>query len=173
MNFASRWIACSVVATSCAFAQAHEHAASWRAANAQELATVLPARAQVVHERIETETSANTGITDGHSHFVAATVLITAGYAAHGKYSHFLITQVPLTLDHSLTLAPGSYLIGWERDAEGLAVHLYRAENGGEVGTVEARPSATHLAVVSVCVWPPRERSVLQIGRFVIPYQLR
>lgn len=157
----------------CLASQPHEHTAMWRSATSQELAGVLPARAPVVHERIETETNSNTGITDGQSHFVAATVLITTGYAAHGKYAHFLVTQVPITLDGHLTLAPGNYLIGWDRNADGLDVHLYRAESGDEVGAVEARVSPTHLTVVSIRLWPPRDQSILQIGRFTVSYQLR
>jgi hypothetical protein len=173
MNILSKLPLLLLLAPSCALAQTQPHASTWRAATTQELASVVPARAQVLHERIETESSSQTGITDDHSHFVAATVLITAGYAAHGKYSHFLVTQVPLTLDEHLTLNPGNYLIGWERDADGLNVHVYRAESGDEVGSVEARPSATRTTVVSIRIWPPRERSVLQIGRFFILYQLR
>jgi hypothetical protein len=173
MNTLSRLLVLLVFASACASAQPRQHTAAWRAATTQELGSLLPARAPVVHERIETETSSNTGITDDHGHFIAATVLITAGYAAHGKYSHFLMTQVPLTLDDRLTLAPGSYLVGWERGADGLDVHVYRADNGEAVGSVGARPSATHLTVVSVRIWPPRERSVLQIGRFLIPYEIR
>ena len=154
-------------------AQTRRHTMDWRSATTQELGNVLPARAPVVHERIETEISSNTGIADDHAHFIAATVLITAGYAAHGKYSQFLVTQVPLLLDEHLTLAPGNYLVGWERNTDGLDVHFYRAESGVDLGSVEARPSATNMTVVSVRIWPPRERSVIQIGRFLIPYQPR
>lgn len=154
-------------------AQTRQHAPEWRNATTQELGSVLPARAPVVHERIETEVGSNTGVIDDHAHFIAATVLITAGYAAHGKYSQFLVTQVPLVLNEHLTLVPGSYLVGWARNTEGLDVHFYRAEDGVALGSVEARPSTTKMTVVSVRIWPPRERSAIQIGRFLIPYQPR
>ena len=61
--------------------------ATWRAASPAELQAFLPARAPVEKERIETEMRTATGITDDHGHTVAAVVLITAGYAAEGKYS--------------------------------------------------------------------------------------
>ena len=67
----------------------------WRIATAAELASLLPARAPVQQERIETEMRTASGITNGQGKFVAGVVLITAGYSAEGKYSHFFLTQVP------------------------------------------------------------------------------
>jgi hypothetical protein len=148
-----------------------EHA--WRTASAEELADVLPARAPVVQERIETEASTNSGITDAHGHVIAATVLITAGYAAHGKYSQYLVVGAPVQFGASLALRPAAYLIGWTRDDAGLRVTFYEAANGAPVGTVEALPSNPPLRVVPVRIWPPAQHSLLQIGRFVIPYELR
>ena len=78
----------------------------WRAANPAELEAFLPARAAVEKERIETEMRTATGITDGHGRTVAAVVLITAGYAAEGRYSHYLLTQSPRLLGGSLALKP-------------------------------------------------------------------
>ena len=164
MKIVLRSLVSALLAVSCVSAQVHDPTLNWRAATSQELVTVIPARAQVIHERIETEGYSNTGITDGHAHFVAATVLITAGYAAHGKYSHLLVTQVPLRLDGHLDVAPGSYVLGWDRGTETLQVHVYRAESGEQVGTVEAHSTATRITVVSIRIWPPRERQVLQIG---------
>ena len=78
----------------------------WRAATEGELKTLLPARAPVQQERIETEMRTASGITDGHGKFVAGVVLITAGYSADGKYSHYFVTQVPLKIGN-FQLAPG------------------------------------------------------------------
>ena len=54
-----------------------------------ELRSVIPARAPVISERIETEFRTASGITDGNCHFIAGVVTITAGYSAEGKYSHY------------------------------------------------------------------------------------
>ncbi|SEG37107.1 hypothetical protein SAMN05421819_2733 [Bryocella elongata] len=148
-------------------------AALWRTATADELAEVLPARAPVLQERIETEATANSGITDTHGRVIAVTVLITAGYAAHGKYSQYLVAGAPVEFGASVALKPGAYLLGWTRDEAGLHVSFYEAANGNLIGSVEALPSNPPLRVVPVRLWPPVQRSILQIGRFVIPYELR
>src|SRR5918999_4905075 len=70
--------------------------ARWRAANESELRRIIPARASVIAENIETEFRTASGVTDGKDRFIAGVVMITAGYSAEGKYSHFLVTQVPL-----------------------------------------------------------------------------
>lgn len=151
-------------------------ARAWRPATATELADVLPARAPVVQERIETEASSHSGITDGQGHFLAATVLITAGYAAHGKFSQYLVVGAPVQFGSQsggVDLKPGNYLIGWTRDEAGLHVTFYEAASGNALGSVEALPSNPPVRVVPVHVWPPSQRSALQIGRFLIPYELR
>lgn len=171
------WLAMTSLGLSawCAMAQhgrlEGEHA--WRVATAEELAEVLPSRAPVLQERIETEASTNSGITDGHGRFVAVTVLITAGYAAHGKYSQYLLLGAPVQMGGQVELKPGAYLIGWTRDDNGLRVTFYEATNGAPLGTVTALPSNPPLHVVPVRLWPPTQQSVLQIGRFVIPYEVR
>ena len=81
-------------------------------------------RAPVGKEHIETEMRTANGIINSHNQLIAAVVLITAGYAADGKYSHFLLIQSPLVLDGHLTLQPGSYVVGWRRLEEGLEVHM-------------------------------------------------
>src|SRR5262245_60444568 len=80
----------------------------WRTATTQELKKLIPARAPVVKENIETEFRTASGVTDGKGKFIAGVVMITAGYSAEGKYSHFFITQVPLKLG-DLPLAAGRY----------------------------------------------------------------
>lgn len=144
----------------------------WRTATDHELASLLPARALVVKEHIETEMRTASGITDGHGHFVAGVVLITAGYAADGKYSHYLMVQAPLQLDQ-LTLQPGEYALGWQRGQDALDVHLYDAATGNPVGDVQAHRMQGQTRVESFKIWSPREKSIIQIGRFAIPYRIK
>src|SRR3954453_13846168 len=102
-------------------------AARWRAATADELRSVIPARAPVIKENIETEFRTASGVTDGRGRFIAGVVMITAGYSAEGKYSHFFITQVPLKLG-TMRLAPGEYVFGYQRiDNDFIRVSFYRA----------------------------------------------
>ena len=144
----------------------------WRAATPAELAAVLPARAPVEKERIETEMRTATGVIDGRGKVVAAVVLITAGYAANGKYSHYLLVQSPIRIGGDVMLPVGNYSVGWTRAADGLQVHVYEAETGVERGTMVAHPLTQPLTIVSVKIWPPAERSIIQIGRFALPYAL-
>jgi len=144
----------------------------WRAATPAELQAVLPDRAQVEKERIETEMRSATGVIDGRGRVVAAVVLITAGYAANGKYSHYLLVQAPMRVGE-VNLAPGTYVLGWTREPDGLLVHCYAAESGIERGTVLATLPDKPIPVIPLRIWPPGERSVIQIGRFLMPYDLR
>ena len=77
---------------------AQEAEAGWRQATDAELTSLLPARAPVVKEHIETEMRTASGIVDGHGHYIAGVVLITAGYSADGKYSHYLWSSRPFGL---------------------------------------------------------------------------
>lgn len=144
---------------------------NWRVATDKELAAIIPTRAPVVQERIETELRTASGITDGHGKFIAGVVLITAGYSADGKYSHFFLTQVPVKIG-GFTLAPGQYLIGWEhKGEESLNVKFYEALTGRPVGTVEAKLNSGIKRVESFRIWPPGDKSLIQIGRFTFPYR--
>jgi hypothetical protein len=142
----------------------------WRAATPAELEAVLPARAPVEKEHIETEMRSASGVIDSRGRVVAAVVLITAGYAANGKYYYYLLAQTPIRIGSNINLPPGNYAIGWTRATDGLLVHVYEAETGVERGTITAHPLAQALTIVSIKIWPPAERSVIQIGRFVLPY---
>lgn len=144
---------------------------SWRAATPQELQSLLPARAPVVQERIETEMRTASGITDGKGKFIAGIVLITAGYSADGKYSHYFLTQVPLKIG-DFDLPPGSYLIGWEHEDDGLNVKFYEATSGRLLGSATARRNSSITRVESFRIWPPADRSLIQIGRFTFAYQI-
>jgi hypothetical protein len=108
---------------------AHAEKKTWRAATDTELSSLLPARAPVIKEHIETEMRTATGIVDNHGHYIAAVVLITAGYSADGKYSHYLVVQEPIKVGGVL-LKPGEYVLGWTRDGESLKVHFIMAASG-------------------------------------------
>lgn len=144
---------------------------AWRNATEAELAQALPARAPVEKERIETEMRTASGITDDAGHTTAGVVLITAGYSADGKYSHYLIVGAPLHLG-ALALAPGKYVFGWKRVAEGLHVHLYDAATGQEKGATIAHLLPAGTRVEAFRITPPGDHAVMQIGRFGIPYTL-
>ena len=115
---------------------------------------MIPARAPVITERIETEFRTASGITDGQGHFIAGVVLITAGYSADGKYSHYFVSQVPLKVGDFL-LPPGQYLIGWVRGQDSLKVTFYQAQSGKPVGQVEATRNLSITRVESFRIWPP------------------
>jgi len=144
----------------------------WREATDAELSALLPARAPVEKEHIETESSTASGITDGKGHFIAGIVLITAGYSADGKYSHYLVVQSPVRVD-GIRLTPGEYVFGYSRNQEdGLDVRLYEALTGKPVGTAKATRIPGTGMVKSLRILPPGEKPLIQIGRFGIPYEL-
>jgi hypothetical protein len=143
----------------------------WRSATTEELKAVLPLRAPVEKERIETEMRTASGIVNSHGKAIAGVVLITAGYSADGKYSHYLIVQAPITIA-DIALTPGSYVFGWQRTEEGLLVKFYEATNGLERGTAVAHRMPQGNRVESFRLWPPGDQSILQIGRFSLPYRL-
>jgi hypothetical protein len=149
----------------------HAQAKQWRSATESELHAIIPTRAPAISERIETEFRTASGVTDGKDHYIAGVVMITAGYSAEGKYSHYFLTQVPLRVG-SLTLAPGDYLFGWTRSQDVLHVSFYRAATGAPVGEVDAARDPSTTRVESFRIWPPSDKSVIQIGRFTFPYSL-
>lgn len=146
---------------------------AWRQATASELASVLPSRAQVINEHIETEMRTASGIVNDRGQYVAGVVLLTAGYSADGKYSHFLVVQVPLRLP-GFSLPPGNYLMGWRRAGEedALDVHINAAATGELVGQLKAKRIKGPGRVESIHIWPPQTPGLIQIGRFGIPYKL-
>jgi hypothetical protein len=165
---------CSLaVLLSCSLALAAQGVKSsgWHAATESELKNLLPARAPVEQERIETEMRTASGITDGHGKFIAGVVLITAGYSADGKYSHYFLTQAPLKIGN-FQLAPGAYVIGWNHIEDGLDVKFYEAATGKLLGSIAATINPAITRVESFRIWPPGDRSVMQIGRFTFSYQI-
>jgi hypothetical protein len=145
----------------------------WRAANEQELRRIVPARAPVINENIETEFRTASGVTDGHGKFISGVVMITAGYSAEGKYSHFFQTQVPLRVGN-ISMAPGEYVFGYQRTSgDSIKVSFYRAANGEPVGDVEAPVNRKSSMVRSLLITPPSSgKGAIQIGRFVFDYHL-
>ena len=146
---------------------------SWRQASDAELASLLPARAPVEKEHIETEMRTASGIVSSHGHFIAGVVLLTAGYSAEGKYSHYLIVQTPVRIG-GVALKPGEYVFGWTRAQAGdaLSVHFHQAATGAQVGTAVAHRIAGTSRVESLHIWPPADKALIQIGRFGISYEL-
>lgn len=147
------------------------HSAGWRMATERELKTLIPPRAPVEKERIETELRTASGITDGKGRFVYGVVLITAGYSAEGKYSHFFLTQAPFRIG-DVTLPPGQYVLGWQHQEDSLTVRFYEASTGKPVATVEATRNPAITRVESFRIYPPGERSIIQIGRFTFGYKV-
>jgi len=142
---------------------------SWRSATSAELQSALPARAQVEKERIETEMRTASGIINSQGKIIAGVVLITAGYSADGKYSHYFLVQAPITIG-DVSLPPGNYVLGWQRGEDNLAVKFYDAASGEERGTATAHRLPTGSRVESFRIWPPSDRQMIQIGRFALPY---
>jgi len=152
-------------------AQAQKNA--WRQATDAELASLLPARAPVEKEHIETEMRTASGIVNSKGHFIAGVVLLTAGYSADGKYSHYLVVQVPVRVG-GISLKPGEYAFGWTRTQAGdaLSVHFHEAVTGALVGTTDAHRIPGSSRVESLHIWPPGDRALIQIGRFGVPYEI-
>jgi hypothetical protein len=144
---------------------------SWRSATPAELQSALPARAQVEKERIETEMRTASGIIDSHGKIIAGVVLITAGYSADGKYSHYLLVQSPITVG-DIALPTGNYVLGWQRGDDNLIVKFYDAATGDQRGTTAAHRLTTGSRVESFRIWPPSGHPFIQIGRFAVPYAL-
>jgi hypothetical protein len=145
----------------------------WRTATERELKSLIPARAPVEKERIETEFRTASGITDGNGKYIAGVVMITAGYSAEGKYSHFFITQVPIKCGQ-VELRPGEYVFGYRRtDQDTLEVKFYEASTGKYLGDVKATIDPKKGPIRSLLIIPPgSEKPVIKIGRFQIDYSL-
>jgi hypothetical protein len=166
-------ILCALLLLLCPLAQvAQGHKTAWRQATDAELASLLPARAPVEKEHIETEMRTASGIVNSNGHFIAGVVLLTAGYSAEGKYSHYLIVQVPIHIG-GVALPPGEYAFGWTRSQteDALTVHFNQAATGVLVGTADAHRIAGSSRVESLHIWPP-DKALIQFGRFGIPYEL-
>ena len=147
--------------------------AAWRQASDKELAAVIPARASVANERIETEMRTASGVTDGHGKFIAGVVMITAGYAAEGKYSYFLSTQVTIKIA-DMELKPGEYVFGSHRtDEQTLELKFYEAGTGKFLGPAQAIADKQRGPIRSLIISPPENgKGSIKIGRFAFSYAL-
>jgi hypothetical protein len=155
-----------------AFAAVVPGMAAWRPATESELKALIPARAPVEKERIETEFRTASGIVNGKGKFIAGVVLITAGYAAEGKYSNFLIVQRPMKIG-DIALNPGEYVFGWRRkDDDSLEVKLYDAHSGEFLGNAAAKRMSRTGRIESFRISPPAEKPLIEIGRFAMSYAL-
>ena len=165
------WLCLALLLTICFAAYAQK--GNWRQATDAELASVLPARAPVEKEHIETEMRTASGIVNAHGKYIAGVVLLTAGYSADGKYSHYLVVQAPVRIG-GIDLKPGEYAFGWDRAKAGdaLSVRFHIAATGFLVGTAEAHRMAGSTRVESLHIWPPSDKAMMQIGRFGIPYEI-
>ena len=144
-----------------------------RPATRAELGSVLPSRVQVENEHIETEMRTASGVVDERGHFIAGVVLLTAGYSADGKYSHYLIVQTPMRIG-DIILKPGEYAFGWTRAEAGdtLSVHFNVAATGALMGNADAHKITDSARLESLHIWPPDDKGLIQIGRFGIPYKI-
>src|ERR1035441_1822497 len=70
-----------------------------RHSSAEKVGLMYTQPGPVESEHIETEMRTASGIVDGRGRFIAGVVLITAGYSAEGKYSHYLIVQAPVEIE--------------------------------------------------------------------------
>jgi hypothetical protein len=148
--------------------------ARWRTATPDELRRVIPARAPVIKENIETEFRTASGVIDNRGRFIAGVVMITAGYSAEGKYSHFFMTQAPLRVGE-LEMPAGQYVFGYTRASDdSIRVSFYRAATGEAIGDAEARRSTRKgTGVRSLLINPPvGGRANIQIGRFLLEYRV-
>ena len=158
--------------TATSYAQSNDQ--RWRPATEKELKALIPARATVEKERIETEFRTASGVTDGNGKFVAGVVMITAGYAAEGKYSHFLIAHVALRIGDA-ELRPGEYVFGYRRtDQDTLEVKFYEAPTGRFLGTVTAHIDPKRAPIRSLTITPGLngEKPLIRIGRFFFEYSI-
>ena len=147
-------------------------AQDWRKMTTDELKTSVPEKAPVIKEDIETEFRTASGITDGKNQ-IFGVVIITAGYEADGKYTHFLKTADKISFG-KLVLKAGDYIFGYKRvDNSTLNVSFYQAQDGKPVGSVNARVEQKKGAIYSLLIEPPvGKKGKIYIGRFSFDYGL-
>ena len=99
--------------------------------------------------------------------------MITAGYSAEGKYSHFFITQAGIRFS-DFELRSGEYVFGYKRtDQDTLKVSFYEASTGKHVGDVRAQVDPKKGPVRSITIIPPgNDKAMIKLGRFVFEYSI-
>ncbi len=147
-------------------------AQDWRKMTEDELKKSVPEKAPVIKENIETEFRTAAGISDGKTE-IFGVVIITAGYEADGKFTHFLRLGTKLKID-KLSLKSGDYIFGYKRlNADSLRVSFYNAKNGKIVGSTTAQVERKKGAIYSLLIEPPIEKKgKIYIGRFSFAYNL-
>src|SRR5215203_4531556 len=132
-------------------------AQDWRKMSEAELKTAVPETAPVIKENIETEFRTASGITDGTKN-IFGVVIITAGYEADGKYTHFLQVGTGIKVG-ALQLKAGVYVFGYKRlDNTTLNVSFYQAQTGKTVGSVKAKVEQKKGVIYSLLIEPPVEK---------------
>ncbi|MCD9188572.1 MAG: hypothetical protein LUM44_19290 [Pyrinomonadaceae bacterium] len=147
-------------------------AQDWKKMANADLQKSVPEKAPVIKEDIETELRTASGISDGKNQ-IFGVVIITAGYEADGKYTHFLRTSSTLNVGE-LTLKPGDYIFGYQRiDDETLRVMFYYAKDGELIGATKAKTESKKGPIYSFLIEPPIDKKgKIYIGRFNFEYSL-
>ena len=147
-------------------------AQDWRKMTEDELKKSVPEKAPVVKEKIETELRTASGIADGKKS-IFGVVIITAGYEADGKYTHFFKTDAKIKVG-DLSLEKGEYVFGYQRlDAETLRVTFYKAKDGKLAGSLKAKSDPKKGAIRSFLIEPPTaKKGKMYIGKFAFEYGL-
>lgn len=148
-------------------------AQDWHKMSETELKSAVPEKAPVIKENIETEFRTASGIANGKA-AIFGVVIITAGYEADGKYTHFLRSGTDLRVG-SLDLAKGDYIFGYRRiDTETLRVTFYKASTGETVGEIKAVVEQKKGGIYSFLITPPVVKAgKIYIGRFNFDYVLK
>lgn len=145
---------------------------SWQKMGAEALKKAVPEKAPVLEENIETEMRTASGISMGSKN-IFGVLIITAGYEADGKYTHYFKNEAQIRFK-SFDLAPGEYVFGYKReDGETLRVCFYNAKSGELIGATDAKLEKKKGAIYSFLIEPPIEKKgKVYIGRFSFEYTL-
>ncbi len=145
---------------------------NWEKMTEAQLKAAVPEKAPVIKENIETEFRTASGITSGTNQ-IFGVIIITAGYEADGKFTHFLRTQALIKIG-AIGLRPDDYVFGYKRfDNQTLRVMFYRAKDGKLVGETKARVEKAKGPIYSFLITPPElNKGKIYIGRFSIDYVL-
>ncbi len=148
-------------------------AQDWRKMTDAELKGSVPAKAPVIKEQIETEFRTASGISNGKSNMLGV-VIITAGYEADGKYTHFFRAGADVKLG-DLDLAAGDYIFGYRRiDPDSLRVMFYQAKTGELVGELRASVERKKGGIYSFLIMPLSAKAgKIYIGRFFFDYSIK
>lgn len=145
-------------------------AQDWKKMSEADLKKAVPEKAPVIKESIETEFRTAAGISDGKNS-IFGVVIITAGYEADGKYTHYFKTDKSLSVG-GLPLAKGDYIFGYQRlDTDTLRVTFYKAKDGELVGATKAKVEKAKGPIYSFLITPPTSNAgKIYIGRFSVDY---